>query len=430
MRKLLLLTICYVFIGRVYAQELIRIPMTDRMQDDKIRRSLAILPVYQFTSPEIEPFSFFGIDEKKKGEQKPLTISKMPDMTGMRDTGYTYIYFSGANNDINQGYCLTLIGNFKRSRKTVYFFVDRNNNLDFTDDGIPDSLSYRQDSVVIRLPNLVNNQAEHQLKLTRIEYGQHYSYKKLLTEHFKKHSGNKKFVNINYCYREQRLNTLGGKYITATDSFKLALKDMNNDGIFNESCMDMVYIGGVHDLITTEDMAWVLPELDDIYFEWNKKRYRVKNIEPSGKYIEIQQVENAVLSKQLEVGKKIPKFSFINLQNQKEEIKDYKKKPVYLFFWDEATISDEDTMYLRKIHQELAEEVSVITMNHGDVPRNVRKYQYYNGISWPMAFSSYQIGKLFYIETLNVGLLTEKRLKLRNDQISPKDVYQLFQATK
>ena len=82
----------------VQGQTPIDISLSERMQDDKIARSLAILPVYTFQSTEIEPFTLFGIDDEKKEEQPRLIIKKMPDMTGMRDTGYTYIYFSGANN--------------------------------------------------------------------------------------------------------------------------------------------------------------------------------------------------------------------------------------------------------------------------------------------------------------------------------------------
>jgi hypothetical protein len=412
----------------LFGQEPIRVALNERMEDDKIQRSLAILPVYVYQGPEIEPFTFFGVNPDKKEEQQPLVIQKMPVMENMRDTGYTYIYFSGANNDQYQGYCLTLIGNFKRSRKTVYFFIDRNNNLDFTDDGAPDSLTYMNESVVIALKNVHDTSAEHQLRLTRFKYGENIRYKRLLTEHFKKHSGGKKFSNINYCYREQRLNTVGGNHISATDSFTLALKDMNNDGIFNESCLDMVYIGALDEQIRTEQMSFILPDYDDIYFEWNKKRYQVKHIDPTGKFIDIQEVKNPVLTKTLRVGKPIPSFSFINLLNQKEEIKDYKKKETYIFFWDEESVTDEDTAHLNRLHREYADRLNIITLNHGDGHTSVRKYQYYNAVAWPMAFSSYQIGTLFYLEALPKGIYTRKRLKLVNDDMSPKAMYDYLRA--
>lgn len=408
------------------AQETISIQLNERMQDDKIARSLAILPVYVFQSMEVEPFTLFGIDDAKKESQPPLVIRKMPDMTGMRDTGYTYIYFSGANNDVNQGYCLTLIGNYKRSRKTIYFFVDRNNNLDFTDDGAPDSLTYMQEDFTLKLRNLQNDKAQHHIKLSRVEYGKNYAYKKLLTEHFNKHSGNKVFSNINYCYREQRLNTLGGVYRSTTDSFTIALKDMNNDGIFNESCMDMLYVGGVGEEIHTEEMALLLPNIEDNYFEWNKKRYQIKSVDPTGGIVEVVVLKDAELTKKLEIGKRVPEFSFINIENQKEDLKKYKKKPTYIFFWDEQTLSEEDTMYLRKLNEDLSTQLNLITLNYGDNQRNVRKYHYYSRIQWPIAFASYQIGKLFYLESLNRGYLTNKKLKLVNDDITPKQVYELM----
>jgi hypothetical protein len=428
-KRNVVLFICFALLSaHGYCQSVIDVELTERMQDDKISRSLAIIPVYVFQSQEIERYTLFGIDEQKKDKQPPLVIKRMPKMENMRDTAYTYIYFSGANNDVNQGYCLTLIGNYKRSRSTVYFFVDRNNNLDFTDDGAADSLTWQEEYFVLKLTNLANSEAQHHIKLSRVEYGKNYSYKRLLTDHFKKHSGEKVFSNINYCYREQRLNTLGGVYKSPTDSFTIALKDMNNDGIFNESCMDKIYVGGVGEEIHTEEMALILPAIEDVYFEWNKKRYQLKSIDPTGRYVQFVEVVDPVLTKKLEVGKRLPDFSFINIENQKEEIKKYKKKPTFIYFWDEATLSTEDTMYLRKLKEEFSNDLHIITLNYGDNQRSVRKYHYYAQIKWPVAFASYQIGKLFYLEKLNRGYLTDKRLKLSNDDIGPKQVYLLLKG--
>ncbi len=411
------------------AQEVLTVNITKRMQDDKISRSLAILPVYVFKTIEVEPFTLFGIDEDEKEEQNPLIIQKMPDMNGMRDTGYTYIYFSGANTEINQGYCLTLIGNFKRSRKTIYFFVDRNNNLDFTDDGKPDSLTYMDESFILTLKNQTNKNAEHKIQLSRIEYGKNIAYKNLLTEHFAKHSGKKVFSDINYCYREQRLNTIGGEYKSGEDSFMIAFKDMNNDGIFNESCMDMFYIGAVGEEIHTEEMSLILPNIEDVYFEWNNKRYQLKSIVPNGSEMRFVQEQNPILTKKLEIDKKIPKFSFVSIENQKVDIKKFKKKPSFIFFWNEETITNEDTMYLNKLHQDYSNDLNIIALNHGDNQRDVRKYHYYEQIKWPIGFSSYQIGKMFFLENSKKGFLTGKRLKLKKEEVSPKQLYEFLQSS-
>jgi hypothetical protein len=399
-----------------------RVYLTEREQDDKIKKSLAIIPVYQYESDSIEPYTHFGI--AKKPEERDLVIRRLPDMSQCRDTGYSFIYFSGADNEINQGYCLAMIGNFKRSLRPVYFFIDKNNNLDFTDDGPPDSITYHQSNTTIKFTNPDNKDAHHFVKLTRIAYGKNLKYKKLLTEHYQKHSGRKKFININYCYREQRLNTLSGVFVNEADSFKIALKDMNSDGLFNETCRDRFYVGAADELISTDIMTRIPPEMKNVYFEWNKKRYRITNIEPTGAYLDFEEVKDAVLEKALKVGKKVPNFSYVTISNEKQELKAFKKKEVFIFFWDKETLTSEDTLYLGKLHREFSNQLEIITLNHGDVPRTVRIMHFYDRIEWPIGFSSTGIGRMFYVESLTKGVYLKKRRKLKDDDISPKEVYE------
>ena len=413
-----------ILIATSAAAQVHTISLKERIQDDQISRSLAILPVYIFESDVVEPFTMFGIDSAKAQAQPKLHIKAMPDMHNHRDTGYTYIYFSGANNAINQGYCLTLIGNYKRSRQTVYFYIDRNNNLDFTDDGKPDSIPYGVSDVTIRLQNRTNPDAHHELQLSRVEYGENIAYKRLLNEHFTKHSGNKKFSNINYCYREQRLNTIGGIYSINGDSFRIALKDLNNDGLFNEACMDKLYIGPAEEQPRTEEMTWILPNNQAMYFEWGKSRYQITSISPNGEEVQIQEVAVDKLEKELKPNKKIPNFEFVRLDNQVMSIKAFKKKPLYIFFWDEQTLSEEDTLYLNKIYYEFQNEINILTLNHGDHHRKVRKFQYYNNVVWEMGFSSYKIGKLFYLEKMPSGFLFDRKLRFVQDNTSPKVLYE------
>lgn len=420
----LLIAIAFLFMmgNQAISQNVMELELDDRIEDDKISKSLAILPVYKYEDVNIEPYTMFGVSEKP--EQEDIVLKKLPDMEGCVDTGYTYIFFSGANTELNQGYLITLIGNYRRSMRTVYFYIDRNNNLDLSDDGPPDSLTYKETEKLLRLQNLTNRAAEHFVKISRIEYGHNVAYKRMLTEHYKKHSGRKVFTNINYCYREQRYNTLAGTYRSGTDSFTIALKDMNNNGLFNESCIDKFYVGSANDQVQTDVMSLILPNTEDIFFEWNKKRYQLRSIKPDGSSVSFAQAEEAELSKKLRIGKKLPKFSFVNLQNERISIKEYKKKPTYIFFWDLENISDTDTAYLGKIHREFGDRISIITLNHGDEPKKVRMMHYYDEIQWPMAFSSTAIGRAFYVESLPAGCLTRKRLKLEKYPITPKQVYE------
>jgi hypothetical protein len=120
----------------VFGQQTFRINLNPKVEDDKLKKTQAIIPVYKFTGMSIEPYTNFGAETKKNTSW--INLKKMPDMTGCYDTAYSFIYFSGADNDENSGYLLALIGNYSRTiRQTVHFYIDKNNNLDFTDDGLP-----------------------------------------------------------------------------------------------------------------------------------------------------------------------------------------------------------------------------------------------------------------------------------------------------
>ena len=125
-------------IGIFSFSQSIHLTMIKDVEDDFFKKSQSILPVYKYDNKEIEPYSKFGLETDPS--QSWYSIKKFPEMKNCRDTGYTYIYFSGSDNDERQGYILTLIGNYRRSRRTVYFYIDRNNDLDFSNDGLPYSL--------------------------------------------------------------------------------------------------------------------------------------------------------------------------------------------------------------------------------------------------------------------------------------------------
>lgn len=425
MIKRLLAGVLLLLAAAVSAQKnTLTINLTDRTEDEQFTKSMAIVPVYKYTSPQIEPYTMFGVDPPEN--QTNLEIKTLPDMKGMTDTAYSFIYFSGSDNQTNQGYLLTILGNYRRSVRTIYFWTDKNNNFDFTDDGPPDSMKYHDREVVIHLNNQANPQANYMVKLSRLEYGENVQYKNLLTEHYKKHSGKKVFTDINYCYREQRYNCLAADYRNGNDSFRIALKDLNINGLFNESCLDKIAVGPFGKQVSTEEMQFILPDVKYNSFEWNKKKYTVVSISPDGKSVSLSVSEPKELQNQLKTGKKIPAFTFKNIAGKKEKIRSYRGQPVYIYFWDKNHLPKEDSLYLRLINADLSANVKLVTLNHGDAPKSVYLIKYYDKISWPMGFSSGEIGKAYYLEETPRGYLADKKQRLLNDKLSPQQVYEKY----
>ncbi len=420
LKRLIFASWLFLIAGFLVAQT-IRLDAEKHVKDDVFEKSQSILPIYRYTSDSIEPYTKFGLEIDTT---RPwYKISKLPNMEGVRDTGYTYIYFAGADNPISKGYLLAMVGNYRRSRRSVFFYIDRNNDFDFTNDGPPDTIRYRDWSKEILLRNKDIPEATYGIRLSRFKYGENVRYKNLLTSHYRAHSGSKLFTDINYCYRVQRYNCIAAHYKTATDSFTIGIKDMNVNGIYNESCNDMLYVGQYKSQIASDKLFNLTPTINKNAFEWNGKKYRFVSIETTGAYVEIEEDPNAVLTNKLETGRKVPNFEYFNVFNAKYELKDYKKQEVYLYFWDKESLSAEDTLYLGKIHYEFNGRIKLITLNHGDEPKQVRIIFYYDKIKWPMGYSNSEIGSSFFLEDVPRGFYLGQKRKLINDRITPKEMY-------
>lgn len=392
--------------------------------DDQFTKSQSILPIYKYVSDSIEPYSKFGIEADAK--QEWYKIKKLPIMTDCHDTGYTYIYFAGADNARSQGYLLTLVANYQRSYRDVIFYIDRNNDLDFTNDGAPDTLGFEENDFTVNLANITKPNATYALKLSRFKYGENVRYKRLLEEHYLQHSGSKIFTNANYCYREQRYNTIVADYKSGNDSFRIGLKDVNVNGLYNESEIDYWYIGPFGSTVISDNLTTLEKRISDNAFEWNGKKYVFNYIAETGDSIILTIDKQSKLEHRLKPRKKTPHFSYYNIFNEQHKLKEFKRKEVYLFFWDIQSLTDEDTLYLGLIHRELNEKIQLITLNHGDDPKKVRISFYYDRLSFPIGYSNGKIGDKYYIEDVPRGYYLGKRRRLKNDRIAPKEMYELL----
>ena len=423
MRKLFV-AISIFYSSLMLAQQTFRVNLNSKVEDDKLKKTQAIIPVYKYTGMSIEPYSNFGAESSKN--TKWIALKKLPDMIGCVDTAYSFIYFSGADNTENSGYLIAIIGNYTRmSRRTVHFFIDKNNNLDFSDDGLPYLMPFEKDSIIVNLQNSIVSGSEYEIKFSRIVFGKNLAYKDLLNEHYQKHSGKKIFTKINNCFREQRYNLCSANYRSLNDSFTLGIKDMNVNALYNDYGTDMIYIGPYKQSIISEDLIEYKKGKNKTSFEWNEKKFYISAIDPLGKWIDIQEAANKKTYKKLKICRKVPKISFVNEMSVKYSLKQFRRKHIYLYFFnDDLPGLEEDTFYLRKIHNEFGNKIQVIGMNYGDEPRSMRFFQQYYKIPWIIGMSNREINKKFYIENLPKGFWIGKHRRLKERNYTPKMMYE------
>ncbi len=416
------ITVCLLIFSRhsFAAKPPVKIVLDQYVEDAKSKKMQSVIPVYQYKGMPMEDPVNNGQDSKR-----PFGYfnAKLPDMTGFKDTNYFYIFFGGLTNRKDlPGYALGIVANNKRQvGKMATIWIDKNHNLDLSDDGAPMILDENKGYLEITLQNPNNTQAAYTVYISRFEFGKNTKYLALMDNFYETNSGTKVYAQTEYSFREQRVNTIAGDYKDEYDSFRLAIKDVNCNGIYNET-VDYIIIGDYKTTQMPDNKTLIESKVGKTFFERNGKRYYITDINPIGNYVFIQEDENAKITKTLVVGKKLKKFKFMTPDKEQKtvSIKSYRKKMTYIYVWNFNQDSfSADTTALRIIARDYSNKLQVLTLNYGETPKELRAFMIRNAINWKIGLSTQKINDQMFIEKYPFGVLTEKRLKIKQLKISP-----------
>ncbi len=394
-----------------------------RAKDKTFYKSQAIIPVFLLQNDTIEENVAFGVEDKLKNKKRTIILPL--GIAGQRNTGYGYLYSGAANQSFAKGYLLFLITNNSRNNLPALIFFDKNIDFDLSNDGPPDTMHFYTDYLDIHLHNPNYGNAKHIIKISRFDYKNQQKYINLTDIHYKKHSGSKNYMGTYYSFREQRLNVLAYNFKNQNDSFTIAIKDNNCNGLFNDE-NDEIFISNYRTEHFTET-SFMIDKNNVAHIETNGKMFKIDGITYNGSSININQVTDKQFIYQLNVGKKIPKTRFQLADTGKiktKKIRKFRRKPSYIYFSNSRTDNiEEDTAYLRKIHTEFGKKINVIFINSGDIPREAKKMAILGRLPYTCGISDQNIDNLWFINRKPIGFLTKKRLKLQQVGITPIKLY-------
>lgn len=405
--------------------------MLDQYVQDEFNNKLrSVIPIYTYTGQPFEDPINNGIETKKGSE---AFYAKLPDLSNYKDTSYGYVFFGGiAGRKQLPGYVLVILCNNKRQfKKEAVMWVDRNYNLDLTDDGAPDTLFENKPLKDLVFKNPANANATYTVAISRFPTGGKTPlYLTMMNDYHRENSGKKKFDGILYSLGEYRINTIGGDFKSERDSFRIGIKDNNCNGFYNDEGVDYLLIGRYKEEILPDIRTEIKKDLKGTYFEHNGIRYNVKEINPLGNYILIEEELNTAPVSYLRIGKKIPKFKFKTIEHQPRNlsIKKFKRKPTYIYVWktDQPNLK-EDTATLRIIQSQFGHKINIITLNYGETPKQLMYFYGRGRINWLMGQSTAAINRTLGVDNYPMGILTRKRLRVKQLKISPKELLILLQ---
>jgi hypothetical protein len=394
------------------------------VEDEKSKKLQSLIAVYRYKGQPFEDPINNGVETKNEFGR---FYAKLPDMKGVRDTSYAYIYFGalGERKELS-GYVLAIIGHNTRqvNQPSTLIWLDRNYNLDLSDDGAPDTFSNNITQKDLTFINPQVKNATYTINISRFAFTFNARYIGMLDDYYRENSGTKKFAGALYSFREQRINTIGGDY-KGTDSFRIAIKDANCNGLYNDAGIDFILVGDYRTPIMPDVAIPIEAKAGKTYFERNGRRYNVLEIDRVGAFITLQPDEHAKVRNALVPGKKIRKFRFQTTDKEKKtvSIRKFRKKPTYIYVWrfDQPGF-DADTTALRIIARDFADKINLVTLNYGETPKELKSFKKRNSINWTIGQSTMKINEKLFIEKYPMGVLTKKRLKVKQVSISPSEL--------
>lgn len=425
MRTFLLFLVTQIIPVIALGQHQVTLSLNEKGTDRYFETSKLIAPVFKLKGDTIESYQGFGIKNNK-----PLQRFKVqaPEFTAVMDTGYTFLFSKLSTESIN-GYTAVLVANYSRRHLPAILYVDHNNNFDFTDDGDPDTFYLALNHIDIEIRNPEQPEQRVLYRLSRFSFTKDFAFKRIADELFTEHAGSKQFAGTSFSFREQRFNIRVNDCTLMGDSFQVALQDMNYNGLYNEPGIDRILVNSYKSKLVGNDHGFEIGEAKEkTYFERSFKSYKVLAIDSFGKFIRFELDTSKVASRQLLEGEKVPKIKFTDANGDKQKLRWYGYKPVYIYFWNrEQEGFEEDTAALRLIQEKFCPMVKVIALNYGDNPKMLSSYVDVNNVHYLTGVATKTIIQQYQIEEVPYGFLLQKRLRLYQKGLRPIEVLEMLE---
>jgi thiol-disulfide isomerase/thioredoxin len=411
MKIILLLTQIFLFISSAYAQKI----DTVFFNENYTSISGSYNPVYKLIGNEISYRS------------KTAKI-KIPPNLDSKNLAFSFSFFDAQRKGKFQGDIALLLDGYNDYKSSIYF--DYNQNLDFTDDGPPQILNNKKDSIIISYYNSDKTRLLLRKGINFATYRDDQD-KKMVEEFYLNHEHGKKneFLDSEFWLRSYGYNSLTKEAIINGDTIPIGIHDWNLNGVYNEKGIDRI-------LTAENEFNWLTYRLafggyvykDSTIIKLSGKNYEVLDVEESGKYMVI--VETDKKSKALQVGEVVPDLQVKLIDGSKKMLHDLLQPEKYnlLDFWGTwCKPCIKQTPKLLRLDSLYGTKLNIIALAHNDKKKNIEAYISKHTIPWINGYSNIEIHKAFMVDGWPTLVLIDENKQLIGLKIQPDKVEEHLQ---
>ncbi len=397
--------------------------LPNRVKTQLYDRGYNIIPAYKCVGNVLEYYT-----DAYAGEELEKFSVKLPDLTGCTDTGYAFVYFAGFERPTCKNYSVVIIGN-AQSLLIPKLFIDKNHNLDFTDDGPSIDFPYNKEDIEFDLCNAVESTACLHYRLSRYRLDNQYTLQRNLEDFFTSNAGTKRYLGMINSFRIQCQNQWGGNIKIENDSFRITVEDHNINGLYNEPGIDHISLVpyGMEPVSNDLKEGSIVQPKDhsEFFLQHLNESYKISGITANGQVLNISYNGKHKRAAEKLLKKRAPRFSYELLAYRKyAKLRKCRGTPVYLFFYDFKTADSATFNILKQIYDSAGNRLKIITLNYGNSPSMVREFVKQNYYSWSNGLATKKIYDRYKVDQLPMGFYLNKRLRIMKVGIAPKEMLQ------
>lgn len=331
-------------------------------------------------------------------------IKRFPKKIDRSDLAYGFVYFTGIEGSFFKKAITLLVANYSTRNPMVY--VDKNGNLDFTDDGEPELLDTK---LTLRIPNSKDKLANfhYQISKSTIKKKNENPVKLRYASMYPKSN----ITSPLYWLFWKRLSVRFSKAKIDQKPITILINDSTVDGLFTFQTShdgDRILIID-KEIEKTMDLTSYIRQGEPIdhnaTFELYGKRYRIKNIAANGDYLTLKET-NRNTSVFFKEGTNVKGFEIELLDKKTIKIADFLKDNTHLLIdvggtWCAGCIAQEPT--IKQLYKQ--KKVEVIGVFGRDTEKKVSKYVKKHHLEWPVALMSQEFKNLFKISAYPTYIL-------------------------
>jgi thiol-disulfide isomerase/thioredoxin len=328
---------------------------------------------------------------------------KLPNPSALN--GIAFVYYRGNSLLKIPDSVPLLIEDYKSENPK--FYLDLNNNLDFTDDNPRDyekgklKINGKEYSFLsLSIPPSLSESTTYSVRVVSLE-------KKMATHlnFFKDQISvgrHEKVADTEYWFGSFRLNNVRGIFKWADSTYQITVEDTNCNGIFGEKG-DLFFTKSINSEKKMD--SWEIGE--GRIFELGQQQFLLKNIHSSGNSMTIQ-VNESSSKLRLRKGDNIKGLTLNMVDNRSESIEKFMddKKYTVLYFWGTWCAPCRERLpKLVKLHESYNDKLNVIGFAYKDKPKRLKKYIQENNIEWTNAVANDEFVQKFNVDSYPTYLL-------------------------